>query len=438
MEITFTPTIKQDKVFGLFEDEDTTEILFGGGVGSSKTYLISALTTIKCLQYEGIRVGLCRNELTTLKKTTVVTLISEVFPNFGLIRDEHYKYNPIEGKITFLNGSEIVFQELRFIPSDPNYTRLGGLLLTFGVIDEAGETEAKGKEILQSRIGRWRNQNHKIKPLLIMTCNPSRNFLYDDFYLADKEGTLPYYRKFINATSLDNPYLSEAYIENLKRTLSAAEVNRLLYGNWESQDDPNGLVNSDDILEMYDHSINMNDDDTMYLSVDVAFKGDSCVLMVWRGLDIIDIVKVGRNEIVLDKIKDTAREYSIQTRNISYDSDGVGQYLKQYLRSAKAIINNGKVLKGENYTNLKTQLYYKLGELIRDGKIKIKTNNFKKEIEAELLCVKRKVRGTTASKMEINSKAEQKQLIGRSPDYSDTMAYRMIFEYTKGNFIKAI
>ena len=33
MEITFTPTIKQDKVFDLFEDEDTTEILFGGGVG---------------------------------------------------------------------------------------------------------------------------------------------------------------------------------------------------------------------------------------------------------------------------------------------------------------------------------------------------------------------------------------------------------------------
>ena len=113
---------------------------------------MSSLITIKCLQYEGIRVGLCRNELTTLKKTTVVTLISEVFPNFGLVRDEHYNYNQIEGKITFYNGSEIVFQELRHIPSDPNYTRLGGLLLTFAVIDEAGETEAKGKEILQSRI----------------------------------------------------------------------------------------------------------------------------------------------------------------------------------------------------------------------------------------------------------------------------------------------
>ena len=438
MEINFTPTIKQDKVFELFEDEDTTEILFGGGVGAAKTYLMSSLITIKCLQYEGIRVGLCRNELTTLKKTTVVTLISEVFPNFGLVRDEHYNYNQIEGKITFYNGSEIVFQELRHIPSDPNYTRLGGLLLTFAVIDEAGETEAKGKEILQSRIGRWRNETYKIKPLLVMTCNPSRNFLYEDFYLANKEGTLPYYRKFVNATGLDNPYLSESYIENLKRTLTTSEVNRLLLGNWESQDSPDNLVSSDDILEMYDHSINVNNDDTRYISADIAFKQDGCVLFVWEGNDVIDIIKVGKEEVVLDKIKEVARDYDVQTRYISYDSDGVGQFIRQYLRSAKAIINNGKVLKGENYVNLKAQLYYKLGELIRDGKIKIKTNRYKKELEGELLSIKRKVRDTSQSKMEINSKAEQKKILGHSPDYADAMAYKMIFEYTRGNFTRVV
>ena len=438
MEINFTPTIKQDKVFELFEDEDTTEILFGGGVGAAKTYLMSSLITIKCLQYEGIRVGLCRNELTTLKKTTVVTLISEVFPNFGLVRDEHYNYNQIEGKITFYNGSEIVFQELRHIPSDPNYTRLGGLLLTFAVIDEAGETEAKGKEILQSRIGRWRNETYKIKPLLVMTCNPSRNFLYEDFYMANKEGTLPYYRKFVNATGLDNPYLSESYIENLKRTLTTSEVNRLLLGNWESQDSPDNLVSSDDILEMYDHSINVNNDDTRYISADIAFKQDGCVLFVWEGNDVIDIIKVGKEEVVLDKIREVARDYDVQTRYISYDSDGVGQFIRQYLRSAKAIINNGKVLKGENYVNLKAQLYYKLGELIRDGKIKIKTNRYKKELEGELLSIKRKVRDTSQSKMEINSKAEQKKILGKSPDFADTMAYKMIFEFTRGNFTRVV
>tara|TARA_R110001599_G_scaffold210114_2_gene407374 strand:- start:623 stop:1438 length:816 start_codon:yes stop_codon:yes gene_type:complete len=271
-----------------------------------------------------------------------------------------------------------------------------------------------------------------------MTCNPSRNFLYDDFYLADKEKRMPYYRKFVNATGLDNPYLSESYIENLRRTLSPSEVSRLLLGNWETQDDPDNLVSSDDILEMYDLSINQNTNTTRYISVDIAFKQDGCILFVWQGNDVIDIIKVKSEENVLDKIKLTAQQYEVQTRNISYDSDGVGQYIKQYLKSSRAIINNGKVLKKENYINLKSQLYYKLGELIRDGKIKIKTNKFKKELEAELLSIKRKTRAHSESKMEINSKAEQKKILGHSPDFSDAMAYKMIFEYQQGNFTRML
>jgi hypothetical protein len=130
--------------------------------------------------------------------------------------------------------------------------------------------------------------------------------------------------------------------------------------------------------------------------------------------------------------------YDVQTRYIAYDSDGVGQFIKQYLRSAKAITNNGKALKNENYINLKSQLYYKLGELIRDGKIKMKTNKFKKELDSELLCIKRKVRSTSESKMEINSKADQKKIIGHSPDFADAMMFKMIYEYTQGGFTRML
>ena len=75
---------------------------------------------------------------------------------------------------------------------------------------------------------------------------------------------------------------------------------------------------------------------------------------------------------------------------------------------------------------------------IRDGKIKIKTDKFKKEIENELMAIKRKDRPNTESKMEINSKQDQKKIIGRSPDFSDAMAYKMIFEWTKRSFTTVI
>ena len=437
MEINFRPSIKQDKVFQYFDDAESTEILFGGGLNSAKTYMMCALSILKCLQYPGIRIAVARNTISDLKKS-VWTSYTEVFQSFGMAIDVDYKYNTITGEITFSNGSVILWVALSYMPSDPLYTRLGGLLITFAILDEAGEIPVAGKEKLQTRCGRWKNQEYGIKPLIIMTCNPMRNFLYSDFYLPKKEGTLLPYRKFINATYKDNPYADEEMMLQSTRSLPHQEISRLLYGNWETGDDPNSIVSMEDIVEMYDHSISLNDDKTRYISADIAFKQDGCVLFVWEGNDVLEIIKVDKDENVLDKIKDVARIYNVQTRNITYDSDGVGQYLSQYLRTAKAIINNGTPMKGENYTNLKTQLYYKLGELIRDGKIKIKTDSFRKELEAELLCVKRKVKTSSDSKMAINSKDDQKKIIGHSPDFSDAMMFKMIYEYSRGVFTRMV
>lgn len=436
MEIDFTPSVKQDEVFELFKDEKTTEILFGGGVGSAKSYLLAAIAIIYCLLYKGIRVGLARNELTTLKKTTVITFF-EVFTNWGLEKDTHYVYNSIEGSITFFNGSVIVFQELRFLPSDPNYTRLGGLLLTFGLIDEAGECEEKGKEIYQSRCGRWMNDKYDIKPMLLMTCNPSKNFLFKDFYQALKEGTIKEHRAFVNATVYDNPFISQQYIDNLKKILSFNEVQRLLNGDWDYDGDPNSLLQFEDIKNMYDMTIKYANDKTKYISADIAFTSDSCVVLVWEGYHIVEVVTLDKESNIENEIKALASKHNVKVTNIAYDSDGVGKYLMNYLKRAVAIINNAKPFKGENYKNLKTQLYFKMCELITEGKIKIIDSRKEKEIKEELSSIKHKPRETSDGKIEMNSKADVKRLIGRSPDYSDAIAYRMVFEFKSKGGIRA-
>ena len=429
MTIDFTPSKKQDEVFELFKDKTTTEILFGGGVGSAKSYLLAAIAIIYCLLNKGIRVGLARNELTTLKKTTVVTFF-EVFGNWGLEKDTHYNYNSIEGSITFFNGSTIVFQELRYLPGDPDYTRLGGLLLTFGLIDEAGECEEKGKEIFQSRCGRWLNDEHNIKPMLLMTCNPSRNFLFKDFFQAVKEGTISKHRAFVNATVYDNPFISSQYIDNLKQILSYNEIQRLLNGDWEYDGDPNSLLNFEDIKNLYDTTIQQENPNTRYISADIAFTSDNCVVLVWEGYHIIEVVTLKKESNIEDEIKALASKHGVNVNKIAYDSDGVGKYLMNYLKLAKPIVNNAKPYKKENYKNLKTQLYFKMCELIIEGKIKILDSRNQKEIMEELGSVKHKPRDTADGKIEMNSKADVKRLIGRSPDYSDAIAYRMIFELT--------
>jgi phage terminase large subunit len=430
-KIDFRPTKKQNEVFKLFDDSITTEVVYGGALGAGKSYLIASLLVMKCLQHEGIRIGLARNNITTLKKTTV-TSIQEVMQDWGITQD-YYSYNSQAGIIKFFNDSEIILVELDYLPSDPQYTRLGGLLLTFGVIDEAGEVPSKGKEIFQSRIGRWQNSKLNIKPILLMTCNPSKNFLFTDYYRPFKEGKLKDYQKFIQALPSDNPYLSKKYIENLRNTLTLNERRRLLGGEWEFADDETSLFKYEDVMYAFNLSMNNNTDTTYRLSCDIAFTSDKCVYMVWEGTTIkkIHITPKNDTKTVEDTIKDLCTTYNIRTDNISYDADGVGKYLRQYFPSAKEIHNNGKTILNDGYSNLKTELYFKLSELVKDGKLKIEDQSHKQEIIDELSVIRHKSRESMQNKVELISKIEMKKILSYSPDIADAMAYGMIFHLKK-------
>lgn len=212
MEISFEPNIKQDLVFEAFDDKLTTEIVYGGGVGGGKSYMLCSMLIIKALQYPNIRIGLARNELTTLKKTTVVSFF-EVAHDWGV--SSLFNYNSTAGVIKFNNGSEIVLVELGYKPSDSNYTRLGGHLFTFGVVDEVGEVDQKGYQIFKTRLGRWKNGDFDVKPICISTCNPIKNWLYRDFYRPFVENTLKPHQMFIQALPTDNPFLPDSYLTSL-------------------------------------------------------------------------------------------------------------------------------------------------------------------------------------------------------------------------------
>jgi hypothetical protein len=427
-EINYTPTIKQWQMFEAFDDASTTELLYGGSAGSAKSYGICALIILKALQYPGIRIGLARNELTTLKKTTVVSFF-EVANDWNIT--ELFNYNSTAGSIKFNNGSEITLVELRYLPSDPDYTRLGGLLFTFGAIDEVGEVDEQGFNIFKSRLGRWKNDELNIKPICAMTCNPTKNWLYKKYYKPSIEGLLKEYQMFIQALPTDNPYLPQSYIDNLK-TLPMQQRERLLYGNWDYEDSPDALLSYEQIRNIWDNPPIIDEDKKgkRYITADIAFTSDKLIVMVWDELTIIHI-SVNPEGNIEDYILMLAQQYGVPNYQIAYDSDGVGQFLKKRLTNAKPIINNSTALDNENYKNLKTQLYFKLSEVIISNKLKIiEHKEYMESIEEELGAIRHKPTDKVG-KLEIIDKGEVKRLIGRSPDFSDAMAYRMYFEYKK-------
>ena len=80
--------------------------------------------------------------------------------------------------------------EAKYMPSDPLYYRFGSMQMTRGWIEEAGEFDVAAKNNLAASIGRWKNDIYKIAGKLLQTCNPSKNYLYRDYYKKSKEGKL--------------------------------------------------------------------------------------------------------------------------------------------------------------------------------------------------------------------------------------------------------
>lgn len=433
--INFAPTEKQHQMFQAFDEDVTTEVLYGGSAGSAKSYGICSIALIKALSHPGIRIGLARNELVTLKKTTVVSLF-EVADDWGI--SDYFTYNSTAGIFKFENGSEIILCELRYLPRDPEYTRLGGLLLTFGLVDELGEVDVKGYNIFKSRLGRWRNTEFKMKPICISTCNPIKNWLYRDWYEPNKEGTLPAHMLFIQALPTDNPYLPESYIQQLSR-LPMAQRERLLYGNWDYEDDPNALMNYEETMNIYRTTENVDvskfSATNRFITADIAFTSDKLVILVWIGYTVVEIVVNPDGGNVEGVLLDLARKWNVPAYNIAYDADGVGKFLEKKLTSSVGIVNNARAMKDENYKNLKTQLFYKLAEMIKENTVKIEISDYYKEILEELQVIRYKPTADVG-KLELISKDAMKKILGRSPDFADAMAYRMYFFYkqTKPSF----
>ena len=424
IDLEFTP--KQSKAIRYLFDRETSEVLFGGGAGGGKSYIGCAWIIYSCIQYKGIRCLIGRSKLDNLKKTTLNTFF-EVCKMWGLKAGKNYEYNGSSNIITFSNGSQVMLKDLFHYPSDPNYDSLGSLELTMAFIDECNQITQKAKAILSSRI-RYKLDEFNLIPKMLMTCNPAKNWVYNEFYLPNKQNKLPIHRKFIQALASDNIHISEHYEEQLLK-LDIISRERLLYGNWEYDDSEDKLIEYNAILNIYENTLQQEGE--KYISADIArFGKDKTVIIYWNGLRAEKIKVLATNTITqaANEIREIQRTYGVKLSNIIVDDDGVGGGVRDILK-CKGFVNNGKVINGENYQNLKTQCYYKLAEYINTGKMYVHTNNtnIKEELTKELEQVRRdKIDKDT--KLAILPKEKVKQILGRSPDYSDALMMRMYYE----------
>lgn len=424
---------KQGEALKLLLNDFTNEILYGGGARGGKSWLGCFWVIMIMLSKDGSAFLVIRKDHRRLIDTTLVTFM-KVLKWCGV--NDRFKYNAQRSIFTCDNGSVCYFREGKYLPQDPEYDRFGSYDLTGAFIDEAQEIRKKLIDVLRGRFSLLKGEGWTAIPKMFLSCNPSKGFIYTDFYKPHKEGILEKEKAFVKALATDNPYVSQAYIDNLKRS-DKITVQRLLYGNFEYDDNPNALMDYDSICDLFTNT-HIERTGKRYITADIAMKGsDLFVIFVWDGFVLIDfyaIPKSGGKEII-DKINEFRRKYQIGESHVVYDSDGVGAFIGGeggFLRYAKPFVNNGRPLENkgekENYENLKTQCTYKMAERVVSSGYDLSLFEAQKEALIEELEVISTRDADKDGKLKVTRKEQVKELIGRSPDFKDALMMREYFE----------
>lgn len=425
---------KQENAIYYLKDSTTREVIYGGAAGGGKSALGCLWVIEGCQKYAGSRWLIGRSKLKTLKETTLNTFF-ELSSKLGL--SDQYTYNSQSGVIYWNNGSEILLKDLFHYPSDPEFDSLGSLEITGAFIDECSQITLKAWQVVRSRI-RYRLKDFNLSPKILGTCNPTKNWVYRDFYNPSNTGTLSSDKKFIAALPTDNKHLPQSYLDSLL-AMEENSKQRLYYGNWEYDDDPTAIIDFEAITDYFD-ATHVHRSGNMFMTVDVARLGDdNSVIRVWDGwlsIERLSLSKTDLNELT-NEMKRLQIKYSVPLSNIIADEDGVGGGVVDFFK-CKGFVNNSKPLEelgvgGDmftpNYENLKTQCSVLMAQKIQRrevGEINL-SSDVKDRISEEMQQIKY-IDADKDGKIKIQRKQDIKKNIGRSPDDWDCIMMRYYFE----------
>ena len=421
-------TENQQKAFEVLMDDYHTAIWYWWWAGSWKSYLWVIWLRRMCNQYPWVRYALVRDTIKNIKQTTVISL-EKFYNQHNIPQEMRGKLNNVSNIISFPNGSQIILREWCYLPQDPLYNRFWSLELTWAFVEESAECPLEWIEILQTRVGRYKNDEYWILGKVLETFNPNPWHVYERYYKGKhKDGDRAV---FIPALVFDNPFIDKGYIDNLMRA-SQATKNRLLYWKWDFDDNNWMLFKQWDLDRLRENESHW---DQYFLICDVArFWKDTTRISLRRWNTWIRVWTYAKSSVedVKTSILLIQNQFEIEARNIIIDADWVGGWVVDWIPYSTGFVNNSKPVETwakQNYANLKSQCAFLLQDKIQKGEIAVKWEHLDAEKDWKILTQEmlncyideKSIDGKTR----IETKDKMKARIWRSPDLLDTMIMRM-------------
>jgi len=455
LNLHIVPTFKQNLCWQKLRDRVTKFLLFGGGRGGAKSWLVCEWLLSMSLAYPGIKSFIGRNELKRLMLTTYITF--QKVCKWHNIPISCWNLNGQLNYIEFWNGSKIDLLDVAYQPRDSLYERFGSTEYTIGALEEIGEIKEKAFDALKGSIGRQLNKEYGIMSKILLTCNPKKNWAYIDFYKPWKAGTLSKNKCFIQSLYKDNPFTAEEYGENLDSIKDPVLKQRLKYGIWEYEEGDDVLMKFDNIIDIFSNPLSEDTETEFYLTVDPArFGKDKAVMMLWQGLYIRKVWWYPKSSIeyIKQKILSKKKQFYVSMSHIVIDEAGMGGGLiddpdlygvKGFVDASspvKDITEDAQETRKYNYKNLRAQCFFELAKCVNLHKIGCYPEvdkDVRTWITEDLEVVKRKDALNNETTLQIipkdassaSNQTNMKDLLGRSPDFGDNLKMRMIFELGK-------
>lgn len=267
---------------------------------------------------------------------------------------------------------------------------------------------------------------------------------------------------FIGGSIYDNAELlkiNPGYLANLNSQPDEIK-SQLLDGNWKIKKTDRDIYPHHLFADIFTNS--HVKPGTKCVTADIALEGsDLLFAFAWDGKIIVDFLAYQKNDgpEAVKGIKGLAEKWSIPNSKIVFDGDGLGQFLKGFLKGSIEFLNGSSALPDpnnptivtdpktgkpkivpENYANLKTQCYYRSGQSVERAEYYVMPEVAEREvipgsgITLQMAMMKerraiKKGKNANDGKRTIITKDEMKTFLnGKSPDIMDAFMMRELID----------
>lgn len=237
--------------------------------------------------------------------------------------------------------------------------------------------------------------------------------------------------------------------QSIANLAASGDAEALRSGLFTPRENTELNVSRDMITRLWDNPI--NDDLNMYATMDIASgKEDSAPMMIWRGLQMIDVDYFkGEPDELSGWIKSRLTRYNVPITNFAYDSGGHGYWVQALTDGIGVTANRHPMQEYDNSGNptsthlefftLRSQLLGKLEVMLKSGEISCsipkdklvpfgKGNQLRRFIDVLTDGIDLFRTTIRNGKIYYNSKDEFKARFKYSPGELDDMLMRMVFE----------